>query len=167
MSKKIVMAKILTSHGVKGFVKLESYMEKPRDIFKYSNNLYDLNNKNIKISFVGTLKPNVFVTKIDGLNDMDIAKNYRNTELFMDISLLPKSEENEYYYNELIGLEAKTIDNKSTGIITSIDDHGAGIVVEIKWNNEKLEESLPFINDYFKEINIEKGYVLIERPNYI
>ena len=68
MSKKIVVAKILTSHGVKGFVKLESYMEKPKDIFNYCNDLFDKNNKQFKIKFIGTLKHNIFITQVEGIN---------------------------------------------------------------------------------------------------
>lgn len=167
MSKNIVVAKILTSHGVKGYVKLESYMEKPKDIFKYSNDLYDINNKKFKINFIGTIKPDIFIAKIDGIDDMDVAKSYRNTELYMDIDLLPETDDGEYYYNELIGMKVKSADGKYNGVIANIDDFGAGVVVEIKWDDEKMEESLPFVEEYFKEINIEDGFVVVERPEYI
>ena len=168
MSKNIVVAKILTSHGVKGYVKLESYMEDPKDIFKYSNDLYDKNNKQFKISFIGTIKPNIFITKIDGITELETAKSWRNTELYLDMDLLPEIEDDDsFYYNELIGLETRSLDNKSKGIIISIDDFGAGPVVEIKWEDEKMEESLPFVKDYFKDINIKEGYVVIDRPTYI
>ena len=131
MSKKIVIAKVLTSHGVKGFVKLESYMEKPKDIFNYSNVLYDKHNKQFKIKFIGTIKPNVFITQIDGISSPEVAKSWRNTELYIDINLLPKIDD-EFYYNELIGMEVVSSNNNSRGKIIGIDDYGAGTVVEIK-----------------------------------
>ena len=56
--------------------------------------------------------------------------------------------------------------NNSRGKIIGIDDYGAGTVVEIKWQNEKMPEVLPFTEDYFKEINVEKGYIIVERPEY-
>jgi len=167
MSKNIVVAKILTSHGVKGFVKLESYLENPKDVFKYENNLHDIKGKNFKASFVGTVKSNIFITKIDGISDMDIAKSFSGTELFLEMELLPKNNGDEFYYNELIGLEARTVDKKSVGIVKSVDDFGAGVVVEIKWEKESMEESIPLIKDYFKEVNVDEGYVLIDRPSYI
>ncbi|HSQ97219.1 MAG TPA: ribosome maturation factor RimM [Rickettsiales bacterium] len=167
MGKKIVIAKILTTHGVRGFVKLESFMEKPKDIFNYSDNLYDKNNKQIKINFVGTSKPNIFVVKIEGVEDMDLAKNYRNLELYIDLSLLPHTKEEEFYFNELIGLKTESFDKKSKGKIVGIDNFGAGIVVEIEWENEKDLESIPFIKDYFREVNAKDGYVIVERPEYI
>lgn len=167
MEKNVVVAKILTTHGVKGFVKLESYMERPKDVFNYSDKLYDKNNKNVKIKFVGTSKPNVFITEIDGINDMDLAKSYKNVELYLNLKFLPETKSNEFYFNELIGLKTKSINGKNIGEIVSVDDFGAGIVVEIKWENEKNTESLPFVKDYFKEINTREGFVIIDRPEYI
>lgn len=167
MSKKIVVAKILTSHGVKGFVKMESYMDKPKDIFNYSDNLYDVNNKKFKVEFIGTAKPGVFITRVEDINSMESAKSYRNTELYVDINLLPENKDDSFYFEELIGLEARSVDGKSKGTINSIDDFGAGVVVEVKWNGEKMEESIPFVEEYLKEINLEKGFILVERPDYV
>lgn len=166
MSKKIVVAKILTSHGVKGFVKLESYMENSKDIFNYSNNLYDINNKQFNIKFVGTIKPNTFIVQVDGINSPESAKSWRNTELYIDTKLLPRID-NEFYCDELVGLSVKSTDNKYHGNVISIDDYGAGTVIEIEWQNEKMPEILPFIEEYFKEINVEDGYIIVERPKYI
>ena len=164
MEKSVVVAKILTTHGVRGFVKLESYMEKPKDIFNYSDKLYDKNNKNVKIKFVGTSRPNVFITEVDGVNDMDLAKSYKNIELYLNLKFLPKNKDNEFYFNELVGLKTKSFDGKSAGEIIDVNDFGAGVVIEIKWENEKNTESLPFVEDYFKEVNTREGYVIIERP---
>lgn len=167
MSKNIVVAKILTSHGVKGFVKLESYMEKPRDIFNYSDKLFDINGKQFKIKFIGTAKPSVFITKVEGIDTVECARSYRNTELYMDINLLPKTDNGEFYYNDLIGLKAKSLDGESEGIVVNVDDYGAGVVIEIKWNGEKMEEILPFNYDYFKEIDLDNGFIIVDRPEYI
>lgn len=167
MERNIVIAKILTTHGVKGFVKLESYMERPKDIFNYSDNLYDKNNKKIKIKFIGTSKPNVFIVGIEGVADMDLAKSYKNTELYIDLKLLPDTKDGEFYFNDLVGLKVKSTDKKSSGEIISVDNFGAGVVIEIKWEGEKNTESLPFVDDYFKEINIHEGFAVIERPQYI
>lgn len=167
MLKKVVIAKILTSHGVKGNVKLESYMDNPKDIFKYSNELYDSVGKKFAIKFVGTLKPNVFMASIDGINDMDTAKSFRNTELFVDMDLLPQIKDSEtFYFNQLIGLNAKSINLNKNGIVSNVYDFGAGTIIEIKWEDEKIEETLPFNNDFIKEINIEKGYMVVESPKY-
>ena len=166
--KKIVIAKILTSFGVYGDVKLESFTEKPKEIFNYSNDLYDKNDKLYHISFVKNYKNNVFICKIDGINDMETAKQLSNRELYIDIDLLPSiNDSNTYYWEELLGLDVKTVDEKYFGKIVNIYDYGAGTIVEIKWNNEKIEESIPLSDDFFKKIDIKNKIVIIERPIYI
>jgi 16S rRNA processing protein RimM len=165
--KKIVIAKILTSHGVKGFVKLESYTENPKEVFQYSDNLFDKNNKKMTLKFIGTVKSNIFIVDVNGINSPEMAKTYRNTEIYIDIGLLPQTKEGEYYYNDIVGLTTKSVDGKYIGKIVSINDFGAGFVVEIKWEGEKMEESLPFNQNYFKETNIKENYTIVDRPEYV
>jgi 16S rRNA processing protein RimM len=158
---KIIVAKILTSHGIKGYVKLESYAEHPKDVFNYQ--LFDANNKEYKTKFVGTLKENVFIAAIEGITNPEVAKEYRNTELFME------ADDDEIFLTELLGIEVRVLNDafaiKQLGKIVSVDDYGAGTIIEIEWEGEKQSESIPFTEDYFKEIT--KEYLVVERPQYI
>jgi 16S rRNA processing protein RimM len=153
----IVVAKMLTSHGIAGNVKLESYTENPKDVFNYE--LFDVNNKKYNIKFIGTLKPNVFIVNIEGITTPEQAKEYRNTELFTILT------DDEVYFDELIGMEVRTTDSLSKGKIVSINNYGAGDIIEIRWDGERNPESLPFIDEYFKEVT--KEYVVVERPQYV
>ena len=40
------------------------------------------------------------VCKIEGVNDIDTAKQYVGSEIFVDKKELPKLEEGQYYYND-------------------------------------------------------------------
>ena len=167
MSKKIFIAKILKSHGIKGNVKLESYMDNPKDIFNYSNDLYDKNNEQFKIKYIGVYKDNIFLVRINDINNPEEVSLYTNTKLYIDISLLKKLSNEQFYYEELLNLNVISSDKKYNGKIISINDFGAGTVIEIKWENEKMTETLPFVKDYFKKIDIKNNLVIIERPKYI
>ena len=50
------------------------------------------------------------ICKIEGVNDIDTAKQYVGSEIFVDKEELPKLKEGQYYYNDLLGLmlELKT-----------------------------------------------------------
>jgi 16S rRNA processing protein RimM len=152
----ILIGKILTSHGIKGYIKVESYTENPKEIFDYD--LFDANNKRYKITFKGNLKPNIFIAELEGITDPETAKEFRNTELFADL------DDDEIYLDELIGLKVKATDNQFTGTIMSVENYGAGNVVEIKWSDEKIE-SIPFSDEYFKEVS--KNFVVVERPKFV
>ncbi|MDR2526828.1 MAG: ribosome maturation factor RimM [Rickettsiales bacterium] len=152
----ITVGKILTSHGVKGYVKLESWMENKEDIFNYE--LFDESGKKYKIKFIGNLNNNCFIAEIEGITIPEVAKELRNTELYADL----QSGINDIYLDELIGVEVRS--DGCNGKIISIDNYGAGNIVEIEWDNENHTESLPLTDDYFKEVT--KEYVIVDRPKY-
>ncbi|MDR3290074.1 MAG: ribosome maturation factor RimM [Rickettsiales bacterium] len=156
---KINIGKILTSHGIKGNVKLESYAENPKDIFNYE--LFDGEDKQYKVKFVGTLNNNAFIAEIEGFTSLEVAKEYRNTLLWTEM----ESDENEIYIEDMLKANVKSNDGKSNGKILSIEDYGAGNVVEIQWNGEQYVESLPLIDEYFEEIT--KDLIVVKRPEYV
>ena len=98
---------------------------------------------------------------------MDAAKELRNTELYIDMELLPTIDNGEeIYYNQLIGLKVKNSDSSKSGVLTNVYDFGAGTIIEIKWDGEKMEETLPFNDDFVNELNIEENYIIINSPEY-
>ena len=161
MSNLILIGKILTTHGLNGNVKLESFCENPQDIFSY--NICDNSGNNMPCKQVGkTSNPNIFLAKFDNINSIDEAKEYKNFELFVKREDLEELEDNQFYVNDLIGMKVLA-DNKE-GIVDSSYNYGAGDVIEVKWSSGKME-SIPFNDTYIKKI--ENNTIYIELPTYI
>ncbi len=145
---KFLIGKILTTHNLNGNVKLLSFTEEPEQIFQY--NLYDKDDNLMKCKKVGlTSKKNVFLAKFKGIDSIEEARNYRNFEY-------------ELYINDLIGMEVNG-DGK-IGKIENLYNYGASDVIEIRWDDDKLE-SIPFNDDFIKDI--KDGIVYINLPKYI
>ena len=161
MNNLVLIGKILTSHGLNGNVKVESYCEEPQDIFSY--NICSKNGESMPCKQVGkTSNPNIFLVKFDKINSIDEAKEYKNFELFIKREDLEDLNDNQFYVNDLIGMKV-VADNKE-GIVDSSYNYGAGDVIEVKWNDGKME-SIPFNDNYIK--NIENNTIHIELPTYI
>ncbi len=158
---KFLIGKILTTHNLNGNVKLLSFTEEPEQIFQY--NLYDKDDNLMKCKKVGlTSKKNVFLAKFKGIDSIEEARNYRNFELFVNRDELEELDENELYINDLIGMEVNG-DGK-IGKIENLYNYGASDVIEIRWDDDKLE-SIPFNDDFIKDI--KDGIVYINLPKYI
>ena len=155
------IGKILTTHGLNGVVKLQSFCENPEDIFNYS--LYNSDEKQMICKKVGlTNKNDIFLAKFDNINSIDKAKNYRNTILFSK-----KNESNnnsEIYINDLIGMSVTS--NGKTGKIIEFSNYGAGDIVDIQWDNGKIE-SILFSKNIIKNFDRNKNIISIETPKYI
>ncbi len=129
---RLCVAKITTAHGIKGFVKLKVFTEIPKDIENY-NPLYTSNTGSDTLTL--TLKNAIkggWVASIDGITDRNRAEELRNTELFINRTSLPEKEDDEFYYDELINMVVLDNDNQEFGYVVSVQDFGAGDLLEIK-----------------------------------
>ena len=109
-----------------------------------------------------TSKNDIFLAKFDNINSIDEAKNYRNTILFSK-----KNESNnnsEIYINDLIGMSVTS--NGKTGKIIEFSNYGAGDIVDIQWDNGKIE-SILFSKNIIKNFDRNKNIISIETPKYI
>lgn len=161
MDRLILIGKILATHGLNGNVKLESFCENPQDIFDYT--LYNNNGETMPCKQVGkTSNPTIFLVKFDNINSIDEAKEYKNFEIFIKRKDLKKLEKNQFYISDLIG--KKVIADTKNGVVDKSYNYGAGDVIEVKWNDGKME-SIPFNETYIKDI--QEDVIYIELPTYI
>ncbi|MCE2687349.1 MAG: ribosome maturation factor RimM [Rickettsiales bacterium] len=181
MSKKILIGKIISAFGIRGEVKIISYCQNPLDIGKYS--LTNQKNEQIKLSInnkkiIGENKggESIIIARINDINNRSDAEKYHQMELFINKQDLKPTDEDEFYFVDLIGLEVLEESNdESVGKVVNVNDFGAGGMIEIEFNQNFLSQNLGFAkienfafkNAIFPKINLEKNYIKIIIPNYL
>ncbi len=102
-----------------------------------------------------------FVVSIAGVEDPNEAKTLTNKKIYVPEDCLPKLKKNEYYSYQILGLDVFLKDGKKIGKIVHIFSTGSNDVYEIK--PPKGETILiPAIASVIKEIDVEKGRMIIE-----
>ena len=163
--KLIKVANILDAHGIKGEVKLLSFVENP-DFFKINSVLTDAaGTKIFAIKITGAVK-NAIIVKIEGINDRNTAELLKNTELFAPSSALPPLADDEFYHSQLIGLEARSENGEKIGTVAAIHNYGAGDIVEITTISGE-SEMLPLTAPWVGEINIKQGFIAVTLAEYL
>ncbi len=163
--KLIKVAVIMGAHGIKGEVKLHSFVENP-DFFEPIPSLLDgSGKKHFPIKITGKVK-NAIIAKIDGVSDRNAAELLKGTELFTSASALPAPDDGEFYHSQLIGLEARLSSNEKIGTVTAIHNYGAGDIVEITMDYGEVE-MLPLAEPWVGEINIDQGFIVVELAEYL
>ena len=66
------------------------------------------------------------------ITDRSMAESLRGTVLTVPRSSLPELGEGEYYHHDLLGLPCKSTDGTDIGIVHTIDNFGAGDILEIE-----------------------------------
>jgi 16S rRNA processing protein RimM len=163
-SRLICLGIISSAHGVRGQVKIRSFTSDPKAIATYGT-LQDKSGKPYRLTVTGHTN-NMVIASIAGIDDRNTAEKLRNIELFVERSALPKSADNEYYHEDLIGLEVIREDGSAYGKVTSISNFGAGDIVEIKLTSGK-EESMPLNKATFPVIDIKNKKLVITPPEFV
>ena len=70
---------------------------------------------------------------------------------------------NEYYFSDLIGLEVVDLEDNVIGKVKSVDNFGAGNVMELEMRDGNFC-SLPFSLDVVPVVDIAGGRVVVKPP---
>ena len=142
-------------HGLKGYIKVKSFLENPKDLFNYDK--YFIN----KISFSSLLlkfnKKSVFICELVGINSIEEAKKFVDKDIFIYKSSLPKTDKDEIYLNDLISFNVELESGLYLGELVKFYDFGAGPIIGVKQGN--TEKMLPFSDNFI--INIDQDLRVI------
>lgn len=158
-----VLCVIAGVHGVRGAVKIKPFTQYPEDILAYGS-LCDAQGKPFDIRITGSSKGQL-IGNIEGLTDRNDAEKLRGTELGVSASLLPDTEEDSFYINELVGLRVLQ-DGDEVGEVKSVQNFGAGDLVEVVFKQGK-PEFFAFTHATFPHIDVSANTVTFCRPETI
>ncbi|RPJ75448.1 MAG: 16S rRNA processing protein RimM [Alphaproteobacteria bacterium] len=114
-----------------------------------------------KISF-----GNKTIVTLDGVNDRNIVEAMVPFDIYFDRSNFPEADEDEYYLNDLLGLEVfDFITKKPIGRVMDFYENGAQVVLKIKTDNEIIE--LLFLEQFVPVVDIDKGRIEVIIPEMI
>lgn len=165
MEKWFNVGKIVNTHGVKGEVKVVSSTDFPEERYQKGNTLHlFLPEKKEPIEVIiasHRTHKNFDLLTFEGYNDINQVEAFKEGILKVEENQLQSLEEGEYYYHEIIGCKVVTGDGTELGTVKEILSPGANDVWVVKGEKGK-EHLIPFIEDVVKEVDLEKGLILIE-----
>ncbi len=164
MRKKayLELGKIITTHGVNGFLKIEGWCDDVY-IFKSLSYVYlnEINFKKIKIEEV-KFKKNFALLLLEGIKNVEEAKELVGEIIYVKREDL-KISEDEYFIQDLIGIKVFNYREKTKcyGEILDVIKIKSNILYLIE-NEEKKRIMLPVNEEFIKERRIEEGKIYVE-----
>ena len=163
--KKIYLGKITGVHGIKGWLKIQSFSSPPENILNYPQWIINNQGKEDFYSIEqGRKQKNKIVVKLEKINDRNTAESLINSKIQILRSDLPKLSKENYYWSDLVGLSVLNSEDKLIGKIESLIETGANDVMVV--NTSKDERILiPFVmHETIKEVNVELNYMKVDWP---
>lgn len=131
--RRILIATIGRPHGVRGLVRLHSYAGDAVALPGYGP-FTDDRGRIFSICWRGegiAAVAQIIESKTHPIADREAAAKLANTRLYADRDRLPQPDADEFYWSDLVGLEAIGLDGQSLGHVDAVHDYGAGASLEI------------------------------------
>ena len=139
MQKYIPAGKIINTHGVKGEVKADVYLDS--DAFLKTFKRIFIDDREYSLVSVGKVK-NFAILNIEGIGDINAAMELKGRE-FAILRDDAKLKNGSYFLMDIIGFTAVSPDGNRIGEITEVFESPAHNILVIKGETEHLVPAIP------------------------
>ncbi len=162
----VVMGRIVAPYGILGWLKVQPDTETLDSLFDYPD--WWLGRGEVWQAYsVETVKihGNTLLVKLDGIDDRDAAFACKSKQVAVPRAQLPKPDENEYYWSDLIGMQVHNLQDVDFGQVVDVFETGANDVLVIKSSAAGSKERLiPFIDQVVLEVDAAKRSIVLDWP---
>ncbi len=155
----VILGRVVSSHGIKGNVKILHFLEDAADFAKFHSINLDkkLGLKDFAVLFV---KNNLIIVKFPFINSKNDADSYIGSNIWVERKDLPELESDElFYYVDLNGCKVYSKSDVYIGIVENVLNFGAGDILQIKNGDQEIFYS--FQKDFVDNIDIKEKKIII------
>lgn len=161
--KRILLGHVAGAHGIRGEVLVKSYAANAADIAAYGA-LTDAAGQKAYTLKVVRVTPKGVIARVAGIADRNGAEALKGTALYVARAAMGEPADGEYYYSDLIGLKAIAPDGRAIGVIKSVENFGAGDLIEIALAGTSRTEFVAFTNANVPTVDVKAGHAVIIMP---
>lgn len=162
--RKVCLGVVAGAHGVRGLVRVKPFTEAPDGVAAYGPVETADGARRFAIEAKGMVKELV-LCRLGGIDDRDAAEALRGTELYVPRDRLPPADGDEGWYRaDLVGLSVVGADGRDYGRVVSVENFGAGDLLEIAPAGGGETVLMGFTEANVPEVDIAGGRVVIDPP---
>ncbi len=159
----VVLGRLADPYGIRGWIKLHPYGDDPLDwaempvwwLGKEGGPWREVGLKSLKVHGDGV------VVLLDGVPDRTAAEALKGTLVGAPRDSLPATDDDEFYWGDLIGLAVVNSADEKLGRIAGLIETGANDVLRVV-ADDKTERLLPFVDAVVLSVDREAGLVRVE-----
>ncbi len=159
----ICVGAIAGSFGLQGEVRLKSFCTDPTDIASYGPLFSEDGKSSYKITLTRPVA-NGLGARLSGVETKEQADALRGVNLYVAKSKLPSLPDDEFYHADLIGLIVFDTGGVEIGRVQSVQNHGAGDLIEIAGPAFKSALLLPFTRAVVPTIDLAARRLIVDLP---
>ncbi len=164
MNNFICIGKVLKPQALKGEVKISA---NTRDINSYLSyeHLY-LGREHQKYAIEKCrIQDDFVVAKLENVDDANTAEKLRNEDVYIDDSQLAVLPEDEFYIQDLIGLDVFSINGETyLGQVAAVDNFSSADIVTIEKDGKEV--LFPFLASVVSGVDVQHKKMFVDVPKF-
>ena len=160
-AKLIPMGRLGAARGLKGWLRVKSFADPPEQLENYRtwNLLVNDQCRQMTLRRLRTT-PRGLECLLDGIDTRDDAEALRGGEIRVNRADLPPAGENEWYWDDLVGLEVRNLEGQSLGRVHSLMATGANDVLIVQGERRRL---IPFVQgSRVREVDLQGRRLIVD-----
>ena len=156
----ITIGVIANTHGLKGTLKVKSFTDFKEERYKKGNTLYiAFQNELIPVT-VQSYKSVKTVEHIDfkEFTNINQVEKFKGSEVRISVEYIHELEEDEFYFDELVGMEVHT--DKPVGTVLGVREVPQGELLEVKTDSKKIT-LIPFNKHFVKSVDKDTNKIVL------
>lgn len=147
----VVLGQFGKTHGIKGWLRLNSFTEPATNILDYPE---------LRTKIAGLWKvleidqcreqPNGLLVHVEGFDNPETVRDLIGLELSVPIEMLPALQDDEFYWHQLLGAQVINQQQQCFGEVTKVLETGANDVLVITPSEASLDDRerlIPYLKD--------------------
>ena len=159
----ILVAQAAGAFGVKGEMRITAFTADPAALLRYRTLQREDGSPALTLT-AGRVAKGALIARAREVETREQAQALRGLRLYIDRASLPEPEEDEYYLADLIGLAVRSPSGEAMGSVKSVNNFGAGDLLEIAPGDGSPTWWAPFTREVVPEVRLTEGVIVVDRP---
>lgn len=161
-----IVAKLGSTYGVRGYLRIYSFTEQSESIFDYQPWFMSKNNQIVKIELEDWHHHKQdLVVKLKGIDSKEEAQKLTNIEILVDRNTFPILDD-EFYWQDLIGLSVKNEAGYDMGEVVELFETGSNDVLVVKAREKDAfnmqERLIPYLDNVVKRVDLNNKLIVVD-----
>ena len=158
--RPVVLGRVGAPFGVRGWLKVQSYTDPPEGIVRYPFWQLERNGSLGRRTVLDWKRAgNGVAVQLEGIETREAAQALTGAEVQVERAELPPTAPGEYYWHDLIGLEAWSLQGAPLGRVAGILDLPAHPVLLLEGDRERL---VPLVPERLAGVDIDAGRLTLD-----
>jgi 16S rRNA processing protein RimM len=157
----VIMGRIAAPYAVRGWVKVQPFTEHVDNLLDYPVWRLGKAGKWRQCAVIEAKVHGQFLlVQLDGVDDRNAAEALQGHEIAVERAELPPAEEDEYYWDDLVGLEVVNLAGESLGKVAELLESGAQDLMTVVAGEQR--RLIPFTAPIVREVDTEAGRIVVD-----